>query len=63
MLSIQKREAEQFAELTAFLETELAYAAAYHDTILRLKEGWPDALVSLSIISRCQLTQIHNPAL
>ena len=56
MLSIQKREAEQFAELTEFLETELAYAAAYHDTLLRLKEDWPTASVSLSIISHCQLT-------
>jgi hypothetical protein len=56
MLSIQRQEAEQFAELTEFLETELAYAAAYHDTLLRLKEDWPDASVSLSIMSHCQLT-------
>ena len=57
MLSIQKREANQFAELTEVLETELAYATAYYDTLLKLKENWPDASVSHDIVvSRCQLT-------
>jgi hypothetical protein len=56
MLSIQKREADQFAELTQFLETELAYAAAYHDNLLKVKEEWPDASVFHSIAaSRRQL--------
>lgn len=57
MLSIQKREADQFAELTGFLETELAYAAAYHNTLLKVKEEWPDASVFHSIAtSHLQLT-------
>lgn len=43
MLSIQKREADQFAELTEFLDIEIAFAASYHDTLLALKEQWPDA--------------------
>lgn len=42
MLSIQKREADQFAELTEFLEIEISFAAAYHNTLLQLQADWPD---------------------
>lgn len=46
MLSIQKREADQFAELTDFLNTEIAYVALYHDTLLQLRLDWPDPYVA-----------------
>lgn len=42
MLSIQKREADQFAELTEFLDIEIAFANAYHNTLLQLRHDWPD---------------------
>lgn len=47
MLSIQKREADQFAELTEFLDTEIAYVALYHDILLQLRLDWPDPYVAL----------------
>ncbi|KAF8313208.1 BAR-domain-containing protein [Clavulina sp. PMI_390] len=43
MLSIKKREGDQFSELTEFLDIEIAYAAAYHNQLMALKNEWPHA--------------------
>lgn len=42
MVSIQRRELQQFAELTEFLELEIQFVTAYSDMLLKLKEEWPD---------------------
>lgn len=45
MLSIQKREGEQLAELTEFLDSEMSFVTVYYDMLLKLKQEWPSAYV------------------
>lgn len=47
MLALQQNEMQQLVDLTGFLETELAFAAEYHSTLLSLQEDWPDMCVLL----------------
>lgn len=42
MLAIQQHEMQQVADLTEFLNTEIAYVSEYQATLLKLQDEWPD---------------------